>query len=506
MSVSEGSGRGWLIARGITWNALYQFFEIAMSFGAMLVLVRIIPPVEYGRFGAVLGLLTLLNSFNVGAFMGQALQLPDGEEPDWSLHWTAGLYVQSALMLACNGLAAVCWLTPSYQPIAPLLHLGALGFLLDWPARLRVVMLRRDLAFGRMKSLLACSTALQLAVTILGGLLGAGAYAIVFGANVVTPLPLAIDLLFVDGWRPRAGWWRWPDWTAYRPALVFGAQQGLSGLLGSARVALEGAVLPRAVGYAAIGLLNRAQALSSTTVGRVGAVLVETAYPLLPRYVTDAASYARQAALFIQVLLLAALPGVVYIGLQGRALSRILYGDRWIAADPLIWPAALGALGLAAFGGGASVLLAAGRLRASFLLNALAALLSVPMVAVAWVGGHVLSYAWALAGSQLVAGAIALASASPLLTPGWARPTLVPPAVASLVGLGAVVAVERLGLALHVFAELCLESAVFFLALALTLRGVFPGALARVLSRAPGGDRLGGWLGLRVGQVASTNR
>jgi len=78
--------------------------------------------------------------------------------------------------------------------------------------------------------------------------------------------------------------------------------------------------------------------------------------------------------------------------------------------------------------------------------------------------------------------------------------------VASLVGLGAVVAVARLGLALHVFAELCLESAVFFLALALTLRGVFPGALARVLSRAPGGDRLGGWLGLRVGQVASTNR
>jgi O-antigen/teichoic acid export membrane protein len=506
MSASEASGRGRLIARGITWNALFQFFEIAMSFGAMLVLVRIIPPVEYGRFGAVLGLLTLLNSFNVGAFMAQALQLPDGEEPDWSLHWTAGLYVQGALVLACNALAAVCWFMPSYQPIAPLLHVGALGFLLDWPARLRVVMLRRELAFGRMKALLAFSTALQLSVTILGGLLGAGAYAIVFGANVITPLPLAVDLLFVDGWRPRADWWRWPDWATYRPALVFGAQQGVSGLLGSARVALEGAVLPRAVGYTAIGLLNRAQALSGTTVGRIGAVLVETAYPLLPRYATDAASYARQAALFIQVLLLAALPGVVYIGLEGRALSRVLYGDRWIAADPLIWPAALGALGLAAFGGGASVLLAAGRLRANVLLNALAALLSVPMVAVAWIGGHVAMYAWALAASQLAAGGIALASASPLLPPGWAISVVGPPGVASLVGLGAVVGVARLGFVRPVLPELCVESAVFALVLALTLRGVFPGTLARVLSRAPGGDRVSSWLGLRVGHVASANR
>jgi O-antigen/teichoic acid export membrane protein len=506
MRASDTSGRGWLIARGITWNALFQFFEIAISFGAMLVLVRIIPPVEYGRFGAVLGLLTLLNSFNVGAFMAQALQLPEGQEPDWSLHWTAGLYVQGALMLACNALAAVCWLTPSYQPIAPLLHLGALGFLLDWPARLRVVMLRRELAFGRMKALLACSTALQLAVTILGGLLGAGAYAIVFGANVVTPLPLAVDLLFVDGWRPRADWWRWPDWTAYRPALVFGAQQGLSGLLGSVRVALEGAVLPRAVGYAAIGLLNRAQALSATTVGRIGAVLVETAYPLLPRYATDAASYARQAALFIQVLLLAAIPGVVYIGLEGRALSRVLYGDRWIAADPLIWPAALGALGLAAFGAGASVLLAAGRLRASFLLNVLAALLSAPMVVVAWIGGHVVTYAWALAAGQLAAGAIALVSASPLLAPRWAPSVVAPPAVASLGGLGAVVGIARFELVAPVFPELALESSVFFLVVALTLRAMFPGPLTRVLSRAPGGDWLGSWLGLPVGHAASTNQ
>jgi len=93
----EASSRGRLLARGITWNTGYQFFEVGLTFGAMLVLVRIIPPVEYGRFGAVLGLLMLLNSFGFGGFVAQAMQLTDGREPDWSLHWSAGLGVTMTL-------------------------------------------------------------------------------------------------------------------------------------------------------------------------------------------------------------------------------------------------------------------------------------------------------------------------------------------------------------------------------------------------------------------------
>ncbi|HTC23002.1 MAG TPA: hypothetical protein VK688_01565, partial [Gemmatimonadales bacterium] len=53
-----------LLARGIAWNTWYHLFGTALALGAMMILVRIIPPAEYGRFGAALGLLALLNSFN----------------------------------------------------------------------------------------------------------------------------------------------------------------------------------------------------------------------------------------------------------------------------------------------------------------------------------------------------------------------------------------------------------------------------------------------------------
>jgi O-antigen/teichoic acid export membrane protein len=475
-------------------------FEAGMAFGAMLILVRVIAPEEYGRASVVLGFLALLNCFNFGVFASQALLLSDRREPDWSLHWSAGLYIQTGLMAACHGLAGLCWAVPGYRLIAPLLHVAAFGLWLDWPAQLLTVMLRRELNFRRLKLLLALSNALKLAVTIAVGVVGGGAYAIVLGNNVVTPLPLAIDLLLLRGWRPHAGWWRWPDWGRYTASLSFGLQQAGSGLLGSARSALEAAILPQAVGYGSIGLLNRARALFGITAGRLASVLVETGYPFLPRAAADRTRYARQAGMFLQVVFLALLPGAVYIGIEGPSLSRLLYGGKWVAADPLILPAVLAALGAAAFGAASSVLLATARLRLCLVLDALAAAFALPVVAVAWWGGGIVAFAWAAAAGQLVATVVALAAASAVLGRGWSRSVLLPAATSSVFGAGVLLAVVSLAEAWPSALRIVVGSSAYGLTVLLTLRGCFPSELATVLLRVPGG----GWVMERLRFPAGT--
>ena len=69
--------------------------------------------------------------------------------------------------------------------------------------------------------------------------------------------------------------------------------------------------------------------------------------------------------------------------------------------------------------------------------------------------------------------------------------------------MGAVLAVESLAVAPVLLARLCTDTCVYGLALGLSLRGFFPGPLARILSRVPGGTRLGGWLRLSIGPAAS---
>ena len=94
-----------LLIRGLTWSAAFQVFDVIVSFAAMLVLVRIIPPGDYGRVAAVLGVLGFVNLFNANQFYQHALQLPEHDEPDWHLHWTCGFYIQVAQSLLCHALA-----------------------------------------------------------------------------------------------------------------------------------------------------------------------------------------------------------------------------------------------------------------------------------------------------------------------------------------------------------------------------------------------------------------
>jgi O-antigen/teichoic acid export membrane protein len=486
-----------LVLRGVAWTTVYRIVEVLASFAAMLVLVRVIAPAEYGRAGAVVGVVTLLNAFSCSLFMGAALQLPDDVEPDWSLHWSAGFYIQLTVSAACQLVACVCWFYPAYREIAPLVHLAGIGILLDWPNWLGGVMLRRAMNFRRLEILNGLATFLSLGVTLALGVAGGGAYAIVLGGNVARALPFGADLLLVRRWRPEAGWWRWPDWKAYRPALRFGFQQTGSALLHGIRGALESAVLPGLVGYAALGLFNRAQALFAATVGRVGSVLVETVYPLMPRYAANLEAYPRRATLFLQVVCLCAVPGAVYVGLEGPALSRVLYGERWVAADPLILPCALLGLGQVVLLTASGILLAANRLKACFLLDVTAAVLSASMIGFAWTAGGLQAYAWAAAAGCLLAAAVALGSVAPLLAAGWLRMILLPPTVSSAAGVLLIMTLQSLWAPYPAIARLVASGAVFALGAALTLRWIFPDSLTAVLSRIPGGQRVCGCLRLR---------
>src|SRR5439155_12702003 len=137
------------------------------------------------------------------------------------------------------------------------------------------------------------------------------------------------DFFFILRWRPNPGWWPLPSWSQYFPAILFGAQQITTSLLASARAGLESLVLPRCLGFTSMGLLNRGQALYTTTVGRANTTLIDSIYPLLPLSANDPKLYARHATLFLQAILVVAVPAAFFLGLECRALSRLFYGTKW---------------------------------------------------------------------------------------------------------------------------------------------------------------------------------
>lgn len=492
--MSEPHSRGKLIAHGVFWNSGFQVFLVAVNFASMLVLVRIISPGEYGRATAATGIFAVLNCFNCSSFIGQAIQLSGREEPDWQAHWRAGFYIQLALTLLCNLVAGLAWLFPAYRPIAPLLHLASLGLLVDAPNQLSLTMLRRDMNFRRLRLTNALGVLVTAAASMGLGLKGAGAFALILGANVLHGLPFGIDLLWVRKWRPAPGWWRWPDWAGYRKPLRFGGQMSAVALLTVTRGMLESLVLPQALGYEAMGLLNRAQVLFATTFGRVVGLILETVYPLLPRSADHPPQFARHATLVVQAMLLFSIPGAVFVAYDGPALSRLLYGVKWAAADPLIFPGTILGWGLAAVLVFGTILLTANRLKLSFAVSLITVCLSVPAILVAAFGGGLLAYVWAMVAGQSIAVLVSGRLASRLLETGWVKRAVLPPVVAALFGGVTLYLLAGLPLELNVVARLLIHSALFGLTAAVTVRYGFPAELRTVVARLPGGERFGRWL------------
>ena len=79
-----------LVTQGLVWTGLLQVFLVGANFVSMIILVRLLPPTEYGRAAAATGVLALINCFNCSYFIAQALQLHEGEEPDFSGHPDVG--------------------------------------------------------------------------------------------------------------------------------------------------------------------------------------------------------------------------------------------------------------------------------------------------------------------------------------------------------------------------------------------------------------------------------
>jgi O-antigen/teichoic acid export membrane protein len=255
-------------------------------------------------------------------------------------------------------------------------------------------------------------------------------------------LPMAVHFLAVEKWRPREGRLLWPGPEQRGPIVAFAREQIAGGLVQSIRSVAESVVLTNTLGVATFGLVNRALALYQSTIGRVGSVFLDAAYPLLPLEREDHVRYRQRASRFVQVGLILSVPGAAFLVLEGAHVSRLLFGDTWIEADPYLAPAAV-ALAAGTLATSASyVLLGAGRVRSSVLAESLVAVGALAALSTTLVTTVTSHYMWVFAGVHVVAAVVAVAMATPLLESSWLREGLWPSVSASVAAMVVVMALR----------------------------------------------------------------
>jgi O-antigen/teichoic acid export membrane protein len=465
----------------VAWATGFQLFRDLVQFGLTVALVRLLPAEVYGQFGFLTTLLGFFTLYSFREFLGHTLQVRGDAPVHYQDHFTAGAAVQAAIVLLINVAAlGLRWL-PDYAPVAGVLHVMSLLFVVDLPAEFRVRMLERELDWRRLRLLQAVGFSVGGVMSVALALAGAGIYALML-PMLVAPLPFVHDLLVRARWRPT---WSF-SWQRFHPAWAFGwTRIGTVSLVAVASV-VESSWLAGVFGFALLGIFGRATGLAQLLCGRIAGLLSLSIYPVLTRLDREGDAFKRAGAMYLRSIGWVVVPLAALTALLASPIVRVIYGPAWVEAIPLV-PLAVAAAAIAAIVQTAyTLLLASGRQRAC-------------LAADGWrLAGTLMALVAALPAGPLVylASICALHAVSLGIVMTLLRHAGTLSGKAVWLALGPPVACATLGLAAArlVPGHAAVQAIVFAAVYGVTVRGLFATPFAELVRYLPQSRRLYRWL------------
>ncbi len=319
------------VPRATLYSAGERFLAFALQLGASVVVARLLSPAEVGVFSlaaTLMAIATVLRQFGITDFLVQQREL-DRE----LLRATHGL----ALLIAWV-LALALWMLAEpvarlyHEPeVAPVLRILAFAFVLAPVGSACAALLERDLAFGRLTAVQTASTFASVATTIALAATGHSTASLAWGAvaaNLTTIVGYGLlrpaDLLM----RPRLGEWR--------RLLGFCSTMTAGQLIEQVAARVPDLLIPRSLGFAALGLFGRSQGLALAAHDLVVTAFTRVARPLFARSDRDPAALRRTYLAFLERLALLPLALFPFTALFADALVRLLFGPAWAECAPVL--------------------------------------------------------------------------------------------------------------------------------------------------------------------------
>lgn len=326
------------VPRATLYSVGERFLAFSLQFGASVVVARLLSPAEVGVFSlaaTLMAIATVLRQFGITDFLVQEREL-DRE----LLRAAHGL----ALLIAWV-LAVALWMLADpvarlyHEPeVAPVLRILAVAFLLAPVGSACAALLERDLAYGRLTAVQTASTLASVATTIALAATGHSTASLAWGAvagNLTTIVGFGLlrpaDLLM----RPRLGEWR--------RLLGFCSTMTASQLIEQVAARVPDLLIPRSLGFAALGLFGRGQGLVYAAYSVSVTGFIRVARPLFAHGGRD--PQALRATYLALLGRLAVLPLAIFVfmAIFAQPAVLLLFGPDWLGCAPALAALAAGA-------------------------------------------------------------------------------------------------------------------------------------------------------------------
>lgn len=319
------------VRSAVIWRSGTQIFGQLVAWGSTFLVIRILAPADYGLYAMSAVVLSLLNLMN-GYGLANAL-IQQREVTPRLLRQLFGMLILLNGALALLQFAAAPWIADYYgQPVvATMLRWQALIFLTNPFLALGYAILSRGMDFRRQAHVNIVSALIGAAASLGGALGGLGVWTLVvapiamFGSRALG-MALAARVLIWPSFDFRGAW----------GIAGFGGMVALSQLLYFVQTQSDVVIAGRALDPHALGLYTTALFLAQIFVNKVVPPLNEVAFSAYARVQDDPAAMAAGFLKSVRVILLLAIPFCLGLATTAQPLVRVVLGEKWTEAAPLL--------------------------------------------------------------------------------------------------------------------------------------------------------------------------
>lgn len=331
------------IRKSILITFTEKYVTLAIGFVGIMFIARLLTPKEIGIYSvasAVTGIAQMLRDFGVSSYLIQERELTkDRIRAALSItlitSWTVG-----ALLYAVRPWAVAFYHEPGLND---LIAVQCLGFIMLPFSAPILALLRRDMQFTVLFriNLLSCIT--QFTVTLSLAVSGYS-YLSLAWASVAS---LACTVLLVTANRPKDAWLL-PGFKEWRRIARFGVQSSITAIITEVAMNMNDLILGRFLGFQAVALYSRAQGLIYLFHRDMMDAVRKVAFPAFAQAVREDRDLLKAYLQAVNYVTVFAWPFYAFLGLYTQPIVRLIYGDQWDAAVPLVkilvFAGAIGAL------------------------------------------------------------------------------------------------------------------------------------------------------------------
>lgn len=360
------------LRRSFVISGLERYATLVLNLSMTAILARLLTPEEMGVFlvGAALVMLTeTFRDFGANMYIVQARELTR-EGTRTAATVMIGISACLALgLFTAAGLVAQLYGEPRLTPV---LHIAALAVVLTPLVSPVTALLRRELAFGTLAIVNLSYWTTNFAVAVSLAFLGFGFLSPAWGSLAATVVSVSLGLALRG--RP---WMLKPSLVAWRDVVTFGGYSTASNLLQNLYAMLPQLLLGRVLGFDAVGLYARAALLCQLPDRAVVSAFMPVVLPALAAHARDDKELAPAYLHGLTLLSAVHWPALICLAILADPIVALVLGSQWSEAAGLLRLMAIAWLARFADGLAYPILLAAGRIRETFMIT----VITIPVAA-----------------------------------------------------------------------------------------------------------------------------